>query len=142
MNINIRSGECAWYHVEVMLLGRLFTGLRGFEYKKTVEKELIYGSGNEPIDINHGNKKVEGNFKMLGYERDALKKAAQAVGYSDLTEVPHEAITAIFKYKKSALDPITIEVVNGIAFTEDGSSMEQGAKMRECTLPFVAMNLT
>lgn len=141
MNVNIRSSECAWSQVEVMMLGRVFKGLRGFSYKKTVEKEHLYGSGNKPIDIAVGNEKVEGDLKMLGFERDALKRTAQAAGYSDLTEVPHEAIVLTFKYKKTKLDPVMIEVVNGVAFTEDSSSMEQGAKMREITLPYLAMDL-
>lgn len=141
MNVNIRSSECAWFHVEVMMLGRVFKGLRGFSYKKTVDKEHLYGSGNEPIDISTGNKKYEGDLKMLGFERDAMKRTAQAAGYSDLTEVPHEAIVLTFKYKKTKIDPVMIEIVNGAAFTEDGSSMEQGAKMREITLPYLAMDL-
>ncbi len=141
MNVNIRSSECAWHHIEVRLLGRSLRGSRGFEYKKTTEKEHIYGSGNNPIDINEGNKKVEGSIKVLGFERDALKREAQLAGYSDITEVPHEAIVIVFTYKKSKLDPVMVETVRGVAFTEDSSSMEQGAKMREITLPFIAMDL-
>ena len=124
-----------------MMLGRVIKGLRGFEYKKSVEKEHVYGSGDEPIDINSSNKKYEGNIKVLGFERDALKREAKAAGYSDLTEVPHEAIVLTFKYKKSKIDPVTIDVVNGVAFTEDSSGMDQGAKMREITLPFLAMGI-
>jgi hypothetical protein len=139
-NINITSSECAWAHFEVKLLSKVIKGLRGFSTKKTVESEHIYGSGNEPIDIMKGNTKYEGNVKLLGFEADALNKAAQAAGYDDITEVPHELIIITISYKKKATDKITTIVTSGVQFTEDGFEMEQGAKNREVTLPYIAMS--
>jgi len=141
-NLNIRSSECAWQDAEVKLLGRTIQGLRGWDYKKTVEKDYVYGSGNEPLDINDGNKKYEGNIKILGFELDTLNKVAVAAGYDDITEVPHEAIVIVIKFQKSKLDPKTFVTINGVGFKETGGSMEQGAKMREVTLPWIAMNIT
>nr|WP_315032492.1 hypothetical protein [uncultured Chryseobacterium sp.] len=139
-NINITSSECAWAHFEVKLLSKVIKGLRGFSTKKTVESEHIYGSGNEPIDIMKGNTKYEGNVKLLGFEADALNKAAQAAGYDDITEVPHELIVITISYKKRPVDKITTIVTSGVQFTEDGFEMEQGAKNREVTLPYIAMS--
>lgn len=139
-NINITSSECAWAHFEVKLLSKVIKGLRGFSTKKTVESEHIYGSGNEPIDIMKGNTKYEGNVKLLGFEADALNKAAQAAGYDDITEVPHELIVITISYKKRSTDSITTIVTSGVQFTEDGFEMEQGAKNREVTLPYIAMS--
>jgi len=141
MNVNIRSSEYAWKHGELVLLGRKIIGLRGYEIKKTTEKEPLYGAGQTAIDIQEGNTKVEGHVKILGFELDALNKAANAAGYGDITEVPHEAIVMTVSLKKSPADPKTTYNVRGIAFTEISAAMEQNAKMREVTLPFVAMDV-
>ncbi len=140
-NINIRSSECAWKHGELILLGRRINGLRGFELKKTVEKEHLYGTGQNPLDIQEGNIKCEGSIKVLGFELDAMNRAAMMAGYSDITEVPHEAIVMTVKLQKSVAEQKTVFNVRGIAFTEAANSMEQNAKMREVTLPFLAMDI-
>lgn len=141
-NENIRSSECAWQHAQLTILGRTITGLRGWEIKKESEKDYLYGSGGEPVDITEGNKKYSGNIKVLGFEADALNKTALAAGFNDITEVPHEAIVITIKLQRTIADPKTLITINGVSFTEDSDSMEQGAKMREITLPFIAMNRT
>ncbi|WP_234111679.1 hypothetical protein [Chryseobacterium sp. R2A-55] len=141
MNVNITSSECAWAQFEVKILGRVIKGLRGFGVKKTVEKEHLYGAGDEPIDIMGGNKKYDGSIKILGFEVDAMNKAAQLAQFADITEVPHEAIVITIGYKKRLTDPIKTYTATGVAFTESGVEMEQNAKHREITLPFLAMNV-
>src|SRR5579871_702141 len=94
------TNECAWQNFTLTLLGRKITGLRGFEFKKSVEKEHLYAAGSEPIDIQDGNKKYEGNIKLLKYEVDLLNDAAVSAGFTDITEVPHEVILASGEYKK------------------------------------------
>lgn len=139
-NVNITSSECAWAHFEVKVLNRVIKGLRGFESKKTVDAEHLYGSGDEPIDIMKSNKKYEGNIKLLGFEADAMNKAAQDAGYDDITEVPHELIIITISFKRRITDKLKTYISTGVQFTEDGVSMEQGAKNREITLPFIAMS--
>lgn len=134
--------DCAWSKITITLLGRKITGVRGFEVKKTVEKEHVYAAGCDPIDIQSGNKKHDGNLKLLKYEVDLLNDAAQAVGYEDITEVPHTLINATIEYKKNLVDQMRITAVLGIAFTELPEAMEQNAKMHEITLPFLAMRIT
>lgn len=140
MNVNITTSECAWSHFEVKFLNRVIKGLRGFESKKSKEAEHLYGAGDEPLDITTGNKKYEGNIKVLGFEGDAMNKAAQDAGYDDITEVPHELIVITISYKRRITDRIKTIVTTGVQFTEDGFSMEQNAKMREITLPYIAMS--
>ena len=139
-NVNITSSECAWSHFEVKILNRVIKGLRGFESKKTKEAEHLYGAGDEPLDITTGNKKYEGNIKLLGFEADAMDKAAQDAGYDDITEVPHELIIITISFKRRITDKIKTYVSTGIQFTEDALSLEQGAKNREITLPYIAMS--
>lgn len=141
-NPHIRSSECAWQDAEVKLLGRVVKGLRGWEYKKVKENEFLRGAGNKPIDIQEGNESCTGSIKVLGFELDALNKTAQKFGFDDITDVPHEAIVVTIKMQKTKLDPKTFVTISGIKFSEQGGAMEQGAKMREVTLPFMAMDIT
>jgi hypothetical protein len=142
MNYNIRTSECAWQHCEVKVLGRVIKGLRGFSVKKAKELEYLYGAGSEPLDLQEGNKTYEGNIKLLGFEVDALDKAAQEAGYADITEVPHELIAMTFRFQKTKLDKKIFLTVTGVGFYETDNAMEQNAKMREITLPYRAMDIT
>lgn len=135
------TSECTWAQTSIEVLGRKLTGLRGFEIKKDVEKEHIYASGNDPVDIQAGNNKPEGNLKMLKYELDLLNDAAQLAGYNDICDVPHTLISAVIQYKKGPASPIRIISIVGLSFTSLGAAMEQGAKMTEVTLPFLAMKV-
>ncbi|AOW09519.1 hypothetical protein [Flavobacterium gilvum] len=141
MNVNITSDECAWSRFEIQILGRTIKGLRGFGFKKEVDKEHLFAAGDEAIDIVSGNKKGSGNIKVLGFEADAMNKAARAGGYEDITDVPHELIVITCAYKKRAIDPISTYTASGVAFTECGTDLEQNAKFREITLPYLAMNV-
>lgn len=140
-NVNITTSECSWAQFEVTVLGKTIKGLRGFEFKKTIEKEELYGAGNQPLDITDGNIKYEGNIKILGFEIDALNKAATLAGFGDITEVPHEAIVIICSYKRRITDKSNTYTARGVAFTETGVSMNQNDKHREITLPFKAMDI-
>lgn len=133
--------DCAWSNVSMMLLGRKVTGLRGFELKKTVEKEHVYAAGDEPVDIQSGNKKYEGSIKLLKYEVDMLNDAALAAGFADITEVPHTLISLTVEFKKILADKTRTISVSGVAFTELGVSLEQNAKLTEVTLPLLAMGM-
>lgn len=141
MNVNITSDECAWARFEIKILGRTITGLRGFGFKKEVEKEHLYGAGDDPIDIQSGNKKGTGSIKVLGFEADAMNKAARDAGFEDITDVPHEAIVVTCAFKKRPIDPIKTYIASGVAFSESGVDLEQNAKFREITLPYLAMNV-
>ncbi len=140
-NTNITSSECAWANFEIKMLGRTIKGLRGFGFKKEVEKEHLYGSGDESLDIQTGNKKSTGNIKVLGFELDLMNKTARDAGYDDITDVPHEAIVITCSYRKRAVDPIKTYIASGVGFTEAGTDLEQNAKFREVTLPYLAMNV-
>lgn len=140
-NVNITSSECAWAKFELKILGRVVKGLRGFELKKEVEKEHLYGAGDDPLDITAGNKKYTGNIKVLGFEADALNKTAAQAQFGDITEVPHEAIVITCSFKRRLTDPISTYTITGVAFTENGVSLNQNDKHREITLPFLAMNI-
>jgi hypothetical protein len=140
-NVNVTSDECAWSRFEIQILGRTIKGLRGFGFKKEVEKEHLYAGGDDAIDIMSGNKKGTGSIKVLGFEADKMNKAARDAGYEDITDVPHEVIVITCSYKKRAIDKVKTYIASGVAFTEAGTDLEQNAKFREITLPYLAMNV-
>jgi hypothetical protein len=140
--MDFSTQECAWQNFTLTLLGRKIIGLRGFEFKKSIEKEHLYGAGSEPLDIQEGNKKYEGNIKLLKYEVDLLNDAAINAGFEDITEVPHILISASGIYQKNITDKKRYVTGAGIAFTELPIGFEQNAKMTEVTLPFIAMKIS
>ena len=133
------TNECTWAQTKLNILGRTLVGIRGFELKKEVEKEHLYAAGDNPIDIQSGNKKYTGNLKLLKFEVDALNDAAKLAGYEDITEVPHTLISIVCQYKKEGVNALRTVTATGVSFTELGVAMEQGAKMTEITLPFLSM---
>lgn len=134
--------ECAWAQTSIKLLTRTIGGVLGFSAKKSIDKELLYAAGDQPIDIQTGNQKVEGSLKLLKYEVDLLNEAAQAAGYNDILEVPHTAVVVTIAFKKTAASPIRTLEVAGVAFTEMDFAMEQNAKNMPITLPLMAMKMT
>ena len=141
MNMNIKSAECSWHQSEMKLFGRVIKGIRGWEIKTTRDKEHIYGAGQKPLDIVEGNVGYSGSIKILGHEIDAMNAAAKAAGYEDITELPHEAVVATVRFKKDVTSATTFMTIRGMAFTEVPDGFDQGAKNRELTLPFLAMDV-
>lgn len=137
----IDSQELEWKHATLSVLGIVIRGLRGFKYKKSTDSEHLHASGDEAIGIQSGNKKNDGSIKFLKSEIDRLNDAAQAAGYDDITDVPYQLISGVFSYKKSFGRPLRTDVISGIKFTDLEMAMEQGAKMMEIDLPFLAMSI-
>jgi hypothetical protein len=137
--MSFSTKECAWAQTSMKLLGRTVVGIRGFEFEKNVEKEYIHGAGDNPIDIQAGNKTYPASIKLLKYEVDAMNDAAVTAGYADITEIPHEAITITCMYRRNAADAPRTIIASGCAFTNLKVAMEQAAKMTEITLPMLVM---
>ncbi|MGQ0739139.1 MAG: hypothetical protein ACT4OJ_08790 [Bacteroidota bacterium] len=134
--------ECAWAQTSMKLLGATLTGIRGFEFQKNIEKELIFAAGDEAIDITQGNKSVSGTLTILKHELDKLNDAAQAAGFEDISDVPHTAILITCAFKLNATTPVRIiETTLGAAFTGFTVGQKQNAKMTEVPLPFIAPKL-
>lgn len=140
--MEFNTKDCAWSNITITLLGTKITGLRGFSFKKTVEKEHVYAAGDEPVDIQTGNKAYAGSLKMLKYELDKLNAAAQKAGFVDITEVPHTAITIMTEFKKTIASSNEVLSTVGAAFTEIDVKGEQNSKFMEVDLPFIAMRIT
>lgn len=141
--MSFSTKECAWAQTTLKFLGGTPIGIRGFEFKKNIEKELIFAAGDEAIDITSGNKSVSGSLTLLKFEVDKLNEAAQKALYDDITEVPHTLLLVTCAFKLTPTSPIQIiETPMGIAITDITYAMQQNAKFMEVPLPFISQKLT
>ena len=109
------SREYQWSDVNALIGGHLVTRLRSVRYKRSKEKELLYGAGAEPVSIQSGNVAYEGEVGMLRSEYETL---AQSGGGSVLDL----QLDIVVSYGNPA---------------EEENSMNQGDKNEEVTLPFI-----
>lgn len=135
------SREFEFADIKASLLGAQLSGLRGLTYKKSQEKELIYGAGNSPKAVQRGNKKYEGSLMLLKSDFDMLNRAAVAAGYEDITDVPGSAIQLTCVYEKAESIQLTTVALINVEFTEFEDGMKQGDKFKEITLPFIFTKL-
>lgn len=136
------SREYEYADCKVMLLGIELTGLRGIKYKKSQEKEVIHGAGNQPKAIQRGQKKYEGTLMLLQSDVDILNKAAAAAGYEDITDVPGKFIDLTCLYQKSDdATELKTDTCQNVEFTELEEGMNSGDKFKEISLPFIFLRL-
>lgn len=135
------SKEFEYADVKVQLLGAQLSGLRGLKYKKSQEKELVYGAGSDPKSIQRGQKKYDGTLTLLKSDYDALHKAAIAAGYEDLIDVPGKDIIITCVYENTPNGMLSTDTLIGVEFTEAEDGMKQGDKYTEIALPFIYLKL-
>ena len=136
------SREYEFADIRVSMLGVELTGLRGLTYKKSQEKELVYGAGNEPKAIQRGNKKYEGSLMLLKSDFDALSAAARGAGYNDITDVPGRLIDITCLYQKSDdSTQLAVDTLQNVEFTEFEDGQKQGDKFKEISLPLIFLRI-
>lgn len=109
--------------------GRMITRLRSVRYKRTKEKELVYGTGNEPVSIQSGNVAYEGEVGMLRSEYETLA----ASGGGSVLDLQTDIVVSY----GNPPDVMVTDKLMGCQFTEEENSMAQGDKNEEITLPFI-----
>ena len=123
------SREYQWSDVRLTVGGRPITRARSVRYKRSKEKELLYGAGNEPVSIQSGNVSYEGEVAMLRSEYETL--AANGGG-----SVLDLQVDIVVSYGNPP-DVMVTDKLMGCQFTEEENSMAQGDKNEEITLPFI-----
>ena len=122
---SFNSREYEWSDVTAVLGGRVITGIRGVEYKESLEKELMYGKGNKPRGIQHGNYAYDG------------KTACKIAG----TSILEVRLSLVVTYGNPAKgDILHTDVLENVEFTEVGKAIKQGDKFMEVELPFIFLN--
>lgn len=127
--------QYAWEDYKVLMGGRFVTGIRGFSYKTSQEKEPVYAEGNKPHAMGRGNKAYECSMTVLQSELEAIILS----GGGDPTEIP--PFTVVHQYVAKRGLPIVVDVIEEVEFTEVEKAMEQGAQFMEITLPCVCLRI-
>ena len=134
---NFNSKEYAWIDVNVVMLGKPVTGLRGIEYKSKRQKEALYATGKKARGIQLGKKEYEGTITVLQSELIAMQAAAKAKGYDDITDLEFDIIVS---YIPEGGVVQTDKVVNA-SITEAPNSIKVDDLYSEHALPFIACDV-
>lgn len=126
--------EYEWADVNVVVAGRVVTGLRGIKYGSKQEKELVHAKGNKPHSIQRGNKTYDGELTLLQSEYEALRTACGG----DVLDGSFDIVVSYGNPTKG--DTITTDVLVGVEITEDGTEWKQGDKFQEKSLPFLYLD--
>lgn len=135
------SNEKEFADISVSVLGYTCSGLRGLTFKKSQEKELVYGAGNKPKTIQNGNIKYEGTLTLLKSDVDLLNTAARAAGYDDIIGVPARLINITCVYQEKEGGSLQTDALINCAFSEIEDGMKQGDKFKEISLAFIFLRL-
>lgn len=130
--------ECEWSDQEILLNGVKIGKIRGLKFKKSQEKEHLYAGGNDPIDIQRGNKKYEGTLTILKGALEDANNSVIAQGGEDITDAAFQ-IVCNYKQKGNRLKK-TYTMIN-VEFTEFEIGMIQGDKFQEVNLPYLFLKL-
>lgn len=130
------STEWAWRDMTIFLDGERMGKVTKLTNKTTRETEYLYGAGDDPFDINPGNKAFPGEMEIYGTVIAKMNQAAQAKGYDDLTDVPW---VLTVDYKKTATDPRQFVTLPGVRFEEFEEGGSNNDKSFKKTLPFKSL---
>lgn len=134
------SKEYEFADIRVIIFGAQLSGLRGITFKKSQEKEHVYGAGNQPKSIQRGNKKYEGTLTVLKSDFDRMNVAARASGYEDITDVPFTQLAMTVVFDNPGIGLTTHNLI-GVEFTDMEDGMKQGDMSKEVELPFIFLRL-
>lgn len=127
------SKEYAWSNVEIAMLGRLLTRVRGVKYAAKKDKQYLHGRGENPHAIQSGNKTYEGELILLQSELEAIQR--QLGPTEDITDLDGLNITVVYKLK--GVGSVVTHILKGVEFTEDTRDIKQGDAFQEITLPIM-----
>ena len=125
------SREYQWSDVAITVGGRLIEGARAVSYKAKREKEALYGKGDEPVSIQHGNKSYEGTLTVTTSEYNALVQA----GGGSILDLQCDITVSFGDSTKG--DIMRTDKLIGVEFTEEPDDWKQGDKFEEHALPFI-----
>ncbi len=139
--MEFNSKQYAWVNIEVAPFGQKMAGCRGVKYKKSQEKEAVYGAGSMPHSIQPGNVTIEGELSMLQSTLENILEVARATlgSGASLTDIPPFDLPVSYKPKFGG--QIVTDVIKFAEFTELEKGMSQGDKFMEITVPFVALDI-
>lgn len=139
--MGLDTREFEFSDTKVFMLGRELSGLRGLKYKKSQEKEQVFGAGNEAKGIQRGKKKYDGTLMVLKSDFDLMNAAAVAAGYEDIVDVPGHLIDITTVYQKTGSSTLSTDKIINVEFTEYEDGLGEADKFKEISLPFLALKV-
>lgn len=136
--VKINDKEYAWGDIQVLLWGRPILGLKGINYSTKKEKEHSHGAGRNPKSIQHGKRTYDGDLKIMHSELIALNAAARSRGFKDILDVE---IDILVSYIPEFSTKITMDRIVGASFSEFPKGMNEGDKLSEHSMPFLALDI-
>lgn len=133
--MKFNSREYEWSDVNVVVAGRLVTGIRGVSYTSSQEKEALYGKGNKPHSIQRGNKSNSGSIRLLQSELEALELAAKG----DILDISFNIIVSYGNPSQG--DVVSTDLLVGCEITEVPKSLNQNDKFMEIELPLIMLDV-
>lgn len=131
---NFQSNEFGWKDVEIAIQGRVVSAALGIKFSEAIERELIYGKGNQPIGVQDGNVKPEGEIKFHQSELERLIQQGGNRGVSGLRD-----LTITMSMVKDGR--ISTRTLIGCAISDIGEEYNQNDKFAEITVPFVFLEI-
>lgn len=119
------STEVAWRDLEVFLEGKRIVKITSLKENPSQESEYLYGAGDEPFDINTGNRAYPLSLTVYKSVVDAMNRESVKAGFRDLMEVPW---TIVANYKQTANAPRQTNTYPGVRIEGWEAGMEQNAK--------------
>lgn len=123
--MSFNSTENAWNDMTVSINGINTKKVKQLKGTTSRESEHLYGAGDDPFDVNLGNKTHGGTASLYQSVINSMNDAARAAGFDDLTDIPWVIIA---DYKKTATAPkrrITYPNVVFESFDNGGSNNDK-----------------
>lgn len=128
------SKECEWADLTLYLNGAKVVKIQGLRARRSQEKEFLYAAGNEPGDIQSGNKGGDGTLTLLKGAADNIRRAIAAAGGIDIMDARF-VIVADFAPKGNRI--AQSNTYNGVEFTEDPLDLVQNQNSIPIPIPFL-----
>jgi hypothetical protein len=125
------SSEVKWKDLELFIEGTPVAKFTSLKETSEQEAEEIYGAGDEPTDIQTGNRKYALNMGVYKSVLDNMNSAAVAAGGRDMMDVPW---TIVVNYKATSAAPRQTISYPNVRVTNYERGMEQNAKSMPVTL--------
>jgi hypothetical protein len=131
------SKEFSYSDINVTVLGRNITGLRGIKYTVKTNKERVYGRGKKALAIQSGNEEIEGEIMLLQSELNALIVAAKAANTANkVTDISFDIVVSYGQGTTAKTD-----IIIGAEISDYERGMKQGDPFMEISLPFIALEI-
>lgn len=127
--------QFGWHDASVAAGGRIYEGIEGFKYKKSQEKDFLYGRGNKPHKIVRGNYAFEGTLKIWQSELEAMIEDAPD---NDILKLNFDVI---YTYVPADGGRTVTNITVGAEIKEYEKGMAQGDKNMVIELPIIFLDL-